>query len=303
MISASLRQLEYFVAAVDTGTVTGAAARCSASQAAVSAGLNDLEAALGMQVLVRRPAKGVALTPGGERMLPIARRMLADAEDLHSLADAEQGRVSGRLRIACTVALSPRVLPTIAEEFARRHPDVRLEFSDGLAAEVQGLVLSGAADVCLLYRRQLLLGLDTRDVCEVHPYAVLPLDHPWANEPDVPLAALEEEQLIIVRAAESSRVMESMIEEVGVSPHAGWAFSNPETVRSMVARGLGYSLFSGKPIGVETFDGRRVAYVRVRDAVEPNRIVLAVQHGQRPTARLDALISLLAEPAVQAAFG
>lgn len=303
MIATSLRQLEYFVSAVDTGTVTGAAQRCSASQAAVSAGLNDLEAALGTQLLVRRPAKGVTLTSGGERMLPIARRMLADAEDLASLAEAEQGQISGRLRIACTVALSPRVLPTIAEEFAVRHPEVRLEFADGLASEVQDLVLSGAADVCLLYRRQLLPGLNTRSVREVHPYAVLPADHPWANEPDVPLAALADEQLIIVRAAASSRVMEAMIEEAGVSPHAGWAFSNPETVRSMVARGLGYSLFSGRPIGVETFDGRRVAYVRVRDEVHPNEIVLAVQHGQRPNARLEALIALLEEPAVQATFG
>lgn len=139
MITASLRQLEYFVAAVDTGTVTGAAQRCSASQAAVSAGLNDLEAALGLQVLVRRPAKGVALTSGGERVLPLARRMLADAADLSAAADEEQGRVSGVLRIACTVALSPRVLPTIAEEFSRRYPQVQLEFADGLATEMQDL--------------------------------------------------------------------------------------------------------------------------------------------------------------------
>lgn len=303
MITASLRQLEYFVAAVDTGTVTGAAQRCSASQAAVSAGLNDLEAALGLQVLVRRPAKGVALTSGGERVLPLARRMLADAADLSAAADEEQGRVSGVLRIACTVALSPRVLPTIAEEFSRRYPQVQLEFADGLATEMQDLVLSGAADACLVYRRQLVAGLQTHSVCAIHPYAVLPADHPYASADDVPLSVLEEEQLIIVRASGSSRVMESMIEEAGVIPHAGWAFSNPETVRSMVARGLGYSIFSGRPIGVETFDGRRVAYVRLRDAVTPNEIVLAVQHGQRPTARLSALISLLDEPATQAAFG
>jgi len=303
MISASLRQLEYFVAAVDSGTVTAAARRCSASQAAVSAALSDLEQGLGMQLLVRRPAKGVALTPGGERVLPIARRMLADAEDLSALAAEEQGQVSGPLRIACTVALSPRVLPAIAEAFALRYPGVELDLDDGLASEMQALVLTGAADVCLLYRRQLVPGLDARPVRVVTPYAVLPEEHPHAQQDDVALADLADEQLILVRPADSSRVIESLIEEAGVTPHSSWSFANPETVRSLVARGLGYSVFSGRPIGTETFDGRRVAYVRVRDAVVPNEIVLAAQRGQRPNARIRALVELLAEPEIQSVFG
>ncbi|WP_308493419.1 LysR family transcriptional regulator [Microbacterium terrisoli] len=303
MNGGTLRQLEYFVAAVETGTVSAAAVRCQASQAAVSAALNDLERALGMQLLVRRPAKGVTVTGGGQSVLPIARRMLADAAELADLAAAEHGEVAGRLRIACTIALSPRVLPLLAALLTVRYPRVELDVTDGLATDVQEWARAGVADACLLYRRQLGEGLDARTVCVVEPYAVLAADHPLADRDDLALEELSGEQLIIVRAAESSRVIEALMEDAGVVPHAGWAFSNPETVRAMVAHGLGYSVFSGRPSGTEAFDGRRVAYVRVRDRVAPNEVVLAVPRGQRPNARLDALWKLLGEPELQAAFG
>ncbi|MFE6997569.1 LysR family transcriptional regulator [Microbacterium sp. NPDC057659] len=303
MIGSTLRQLEYFVAAVDIGTVSGAAAHCRASQAAVSAALNDLERALGMQLLVRRPAKGVTLTGGGRSVLPIARRMLDDAAELAEVAASEHGDVAGPLRIVCTNALSPRVLPLLAATFGARHPRVDLDVSDGLATEVQEQVLTGAADACLLYRRQLGEGLDARTVRVVEPYAVLAADHPLASRDDLALGELAGEQLIIVRAAESSRVIEALMEDAGIEPHPGWSFSNPETVRAMVAHGLGYSVFSGRPVGTEAFDGRRVAYVRVSDEVAPNEVVLAVPRGQRPNARLDALWAMLGEAAVQAAFG
>ncbi|WP_084620715.1 LysR substrate-binding domain-containing protein [Agromyces italicus] len=303
MNGVTLRQLEYFVAAADAGTVSAAAERCSASQAAVSTALGELERSLGLQLLVRRPAKGVVLTRSGERMLPVARRILDDATELVQLAGAEHDEVAGPLRIACTVALSPRLLPSLAAAFSDRHPRVELDLADGLASEVQDLVRTGAADAALLYRRQLSPGFDARTIRSLAPYAVLPEAHPLAGADDVALAELADERLILVQAAGSRGVIEALIEEAGIVPRAGWAFTNPETVRAMVARGLGYSVFSGRPRGTQSFDGRHVAYVRVRDAVKPNDVVLALTHGQRRTARLDALVALLAEPELQEALG
>lgn len=303
MYGVTVRQLEYFVATADAGTVSAAAERCLASQAAVSTALGELERSLGLQLLVRRPAKGAALTRSGERMLAVARRILDDMSELTQLAGAEQDVVAGPLRVACTMALSPRVLPPIAAAFAERHPRVELDLVDGLANEVQRLVHEGTADAALLYRRQLLPGLDARTIRSLAPYAVLAADHPLADADDVALAELADERLILVQPAGSRGVIEMLIEEAGVEPRAGWAFSNPETVRAMVARGLGYSVFSGRPRGTQSFDGHDVAYVRVRDRVKPNDVVLAMPQGQRRTARLDALVALLDEADLQDAFG
>ncbi|MDN5795012.1 MAG: LysR family transcriptional regulator [Intrasporangium sp.] len=303
MIGVTLRQLEYFLAAAETGTVTAAARRCSASQAAVSTGLSELERGLRLQLLVRRTAKGVTLTRSGELVLAIARRILDDVTELEVLAETELDEVAGPLRVGCTHALSPRVLPALAQAFRQQHPLVDLDLFDGLAADVQAMLLRGEIDACLVYRRQLERDLDARTLRTIVPYAVLAADHPLARRDGVSLRELADEPLIQVNPEGSHGVIELLVEEAHVRPRHGWTFSNPETVRSMVARNLGYSVFSGKPASAETFDGGRVAYVRVTDSIAHNDVVLATPHGTRPTARLQALVRLLGSEELQASFG
>ncbi|MGO2139883.1 MAG: LysR family transcriptional regulator [Leucobacter sp.] len=303
MQGATLRQLEYFVAAADTGTLSEAASRCLASQAAVSTALSELERGLGIQLFVRRTAKGVFLTPSGERALPIARRILRDERELAQLADIEANAVAGPLRIACTSALSPRVLPALAAAFASIHPLVQLDLSDGLAADVERMVLTGEADACIMYRRQLAADLDTMLVRKLAPYAVLDTNHPLAQAPQVALADLAHEPLLLVNPEGSRGVIERVLEEAAVTPRLGWSFTNPETVRAMVARGLGYSVFSGRPRSTESFDGGRVVYVPLADEVAPNEVVLATLRGQHPTARMRALREVLADVEVLESMG
>lgn len=303
MLRATLRQLEYFVAAADTGTVSAAAERCLASQAAVSTALSELERGLGLQLFVRRTAKGVRLTPSGERLLPVARRILGDAEELHHLAGAELGEVAGPLRVACTMALSPRILPALAHAFAVHHPKVSLDLVDGLAVPVQEMVLRGEADACLLYRRQLETDLEAALIRPIQPYAVVSAEHPLAAREAISLAELATEPLILVNPEGSRGVIEALFAEAGVAPSPAWAFSNPETVRAMVARGLGYSVFSGRPASVETFDGGKVAYVSISDPITPNDVVIAFPRNQQRTARIDALLGLLHSDEVKQTFG
>ena len=73
----SFRQLEYFVAAGETGSVTRAAQGSHSSQPTVSAAIAKLEASLGVQLFVRHHAQGLSLTPEGRRFLGEARRCCA----------------------------------------------------------------------------------------------------------------------------------------------------------------------------------------------------------------------------------
>ena len=303
MNGATLRQIEYFVAACETGSVSAAADHCRVTQATVSAALSELERSIAVPLLVRTPAKGVELTSAGERVLPVARRMLQDADTLAHLAWEELNEVAGPLRIACTVALSPRALPVIAHAFNERYPGVDLQLFDGLSSEVQRMLADRTVDCALLYTRQVTGSFETRPVRRVHPYAVLPADHRFAQAPQVALADLSAERLIVVQPSGSGDVIQHLLHEAGITPNVGWSFVNPETVRAMVARGLGYSVFSGKPKGTVTFDGRSVTYVPISDLVAPNEVALAYPQGHHENARLRALEQLLAEPETQRAFG
>jgi len=94
----TLRQLEYFVAVAETGTVTAAAAKVHLSQSAMSTALADLERLLAVQLVLRHHARGITLTAAGSRLLVEARQLLRQADELQSLATHLGGEVTGRLR-------------------------------------------------------------------------------------------------------------------------------------------------------------------------------------------------------------
>ena len=72
----TMNQLAAFVAVAEAGTISGAAERLHVSPSALSAAVTELERALQTQLLHRRKAKGVSLSPAGEVVLPRARHLL-----------------------------------------------------------------------------------------------------------------------------------------------------------------------------------------------------------------------------------
>src|SRR5437899_2812892 len=81
----TLRQLECFLAVAESGTIAGAAATLHSSESAVADAVSGLERALRSTLFQRQRARGVTLTSDGLAVLPAARRLLRDAEDVTSV--------------------------------------------------------------------------------------------------------------------------------------------------------------------------------------------------------------------------
>ncbi|MVA82751.1 LysR family transcriptional regulator [Agrobacterium vitis] len=113
----TLRQLQYFVAVAEKGTVSGAAQAMSISQSSITEAIKDLESDLGVSMFDRHP-RGLAITHNGHQFLRHATNILASVSDARrSLAikdDAMTGQLSGgqRQRVALARALvnKPKVL-------------------------------------------------------------------------------------------------------------------------------------------------------------------------------------------------
>ncbi len=151
MAQYTLRQLEYFVAVAEAGSVTGAASRVHLSQSAMSTALADLERALDVQLLVRHHARGVTLTPAGEQLLVASRRLLTQAADLQAEAQDLGSALTGPLILGCFGVLAPYVLPELLATSAQRYPGLRLEtFEEDLDDLADG-VLSGRFELGLSY--------------------------------------------------------------------------------------------------------------------------------------------------------
>jgi DNA-binding transcriptional LysR family regulator len=148
-MTVSLRQLEYFVAVVDDGSFTTAAARLHVSQPGLSHQIQALERQLGGPLL-ERLSRGVRLTPAGRTALPHARASLAHAERARTAALRASGVDAGELHVGTLFSISVGVLPAALRAWRARYPDVQVRLIEfRRSSDLIAAMEAGQADVAV----------------------------------------------------------------------------------------------------------------------------------------------------------
>lgn len=284
----SLRQLAYFVAAADLGTMTEAARRSHVSQSAVSLALGDLERTLGVQLVLRHKARGLTLTPAGRHVLVDARRLLNQAGELESTARSLGVDLGGRLTIGCYLTLAPFLLPRILDEFYTAQPGVELDFVEGTHTDLQRQLLDGSSEIALLFDLDPMPGIEYVTLYETRPHVLLAASHPLASQSAIQLADLVDEPAIMLDVPESIQYLNDAFAHIAASPHIQHRTISFEMVRSLVARNLGYSLLFQQPIVNVSYEGKPVVTLPIADHRNPIPVVLARPQHARPTRRAEA---------------
>ncbi|MFY4722670.1 LysR family transcriptional regulator [Streptomyces sp. LaBMicrA B280] len=284
----SLRRLHAFVACAEAGTMTGAARRLFVSQGAVSVAIAQLERQIGVQLLLRSKAKGLTLTDAGRRLLPDARALLARADELQAGMRDLGHAPSGRLVIGCFTTIAPFLLPRVLEEFQATHPRVTLDFVEGSLTDLQQRLLEGECEVAVLYGVDIQAGIDYDTLYPTEPYVLLPAAHPLAEKGEIRLADLADHDMIALDVPPSLRYFNEVLSSAGVSPRIRHRTESFEMVRSLVARGVGYSLLIQRPSADVSYEGRGLVIRRIQDEVRPLDVVLARPAGVRLTGRAAA---------------
>ncbi|MGA4838341.1 LysR family transcriptional regulator [Streptomyces sp. G45] len=143
------QQLLYFVAVAETRHFTRAAERVHVSQPSLSQQVRALERELGAELFSR--ARGnITLTDAGEALLPLARRILADADtariEVQELAQLRRGRV----RLGATPSLCTGLLPQVLRAFHDQHPGIQLLIEEGGSHDLVRHLARGALDLALV---------------------------------------------------------------------------------------------------------------------------------------------------------
>ncbi len=288
----TLRQLEYFLAVADTGTISAAAEQLHVSPTAVASALTALEAALETQLVVRRKAYGATLTPAGHFVVDHARRIVGESLELQLSARDRGGELRGPLSLGCYSTLAPSLIPPLLTGFTERHPRVELDFVAGSQRPLEQGLLGGTLDLALLYAMDLSDGLATCELFQAPVYALLHPDHPLARRATVSLTDLAEDPVVFLDVHPSGEHSMSVFHEVGVEPRIRYRTPDFELTRSLVGRGLGYALLVQRPPRPVTFEGLRVVEKRLSPATKPARVVMAWADGVRLTRRAQALLDL-----------
>lgn len=146
----TLQQFAYLVALADSRSFTRAADAMGVAQPTLSRQLRVLEDELGAPLVQRGGRDGISLTAAGEVVLPLARRMLADAESARTGVAELIGLRRGRLRVGATPSLCIGVLADVLRVFHERYPDLRLELVESGSQPLVRSLVRGELDVALV---------------------------------------------------------------------------------------------------------------------------------------------------------
>ncbi|MFE0189982.1 LysR family transcriptional regulator [Streptomyces sp. NPDC058989] len=237
-MTVNLAQLRAFLAVVDAGGFSAAAAELGLSQSAVSHAVASLERELTAPLLVR--ASPVRTTALGERVLPHARIALSAARSVEQIAADADETMTGTVRLASTPTVCQGLVPGLLRHWREDQPRITVRVFEGDSAEVATWLEEGTADAAVLIDPPPGPGIQLA----MDGYrALLPRDHPLADEPAVDIRDLEDDQFLISPNGCEARIRT-------IHSLAGLRFTPAHRVRdlatliSMVQAGIGVTVLS-----------------------------------------------------------
>jgi LysR family transcriptional regulator, transcription activator of glutamate synthase operon len=271
-----LRQLRYLDAVARRRSFTQAALDLHIAQSALSQQIGRLERELGVELL-RRTTRRVEVTEAGELVLARARRALAEVDCLRADLDALQGLVRGTLRLGGVPPIGPVHPAALIADFSRAHPGVAITVREDVAFRLLGLLRDGDLDlVFALVDPSAFEEVDGVRLVDEELVFIAHLDHPLARARRVRLEQLAGEGLVVYGAGSALRDAQlARVPEGRIVAEA----NELETVRELVARGLGVALM---PRTVVAAHGDRLA-IRPLSPSQALPVSLVWRAGERPT--------------------
>src|SRR5579883_2543205 len=181
------RQLRYLCALADHLHFGRAAAACAVTQSTLSAGIQELEAML-----------GVTLTPLGRELALRARQLLRDSEDMVALARSLGEPLAGELRLGVIPTIGPYLLPPALPLIRARHPRLRLYLREEPTAELIEGLEAGRLDCILIALPYEIGDLARMPIGKDDLFLVCPASHPLAAAAAVPPGSLAEAAMLLL---------------------------------------------------------------------------------------------------------
>lgn len=268
MLRYTFRQLEYFVAVGETGSIARASERINVSSPSIS----QLEQEFGLPLFVRQHAQGLSLTQAGREMLEQARLVLREARALMDIAGDIAGSVRGPLSVGCLLTFAQLVLPMLRKGFKADYPEVRLRQYEMNQVELFSALRRSEIDVALTYDLDLPADLQFTGLVRLPPIALMGLDHPLANEAEVTIEQLRDHPMVLLDLPLSSDYFLSLFGGIGEKPVIAERTRDMAVMRSMVGNDFGYSIVNVRPLSDMSPDGNPVRCVPIAGKVRALRM-------------------------------
>ncbi|CAN7560750.1 LysR family transcriptional regulator [Rhizobium ruizarguesonis] len=255
----TLRQVQYFVAVAEQGSVTRAAQNLSISQSSVTEALKELETDLGVELFERHP-RGLTITHNGHQFLRHATKILASVSDARTSFSGQQSALSGTLNIGVTSLVAGYVLSDLLARYRRACPGIEVSAIEDNGGYLEHLLVGGELDVAVMVISNLRDRMALQaEILETSPYRLwLPMGHPLVSADIISVADIAREPLIMLTVDEIEENTGKLLSALGARPHVAFRTRSVEAVRSLVATGAGVALLPDLVYRPWSLEGDRI---------------------------------------------
>lgn len=285
----TLRQLRFLTAVAETLNFSRAAEICFVTQPTLSAGIKELEERLGVQ-LIERTRRSVMLTPLGEEIAARARRLLLDAAEIETLAQAHRNPFEGDLKLGSIPTIGPyllpRALPAIRSAFPKLRVYLREEMTESL---IEGLA-AGRLDLVLIALPFETGALEILPLFEDGYQLASPSGWPTPRGAE---ALTQSGQLMLLEKGHclQRHALEAYPGRISAAEDS-FAATSLTTLIAMVSEGLGITLLPNLAVEAGVVGTEQVQLTPLPDAC-PRHVVLAWRPGSARSELFSKLGALL----------
>lgn len=235
-------RLAQFAAVARHEHMTRAAQQLGMPQSTLSRAVARLEADLGVALFARQ-GRALRLTRAGTTFRRAAERALAEVELSAESVRLDADPASGRVSFGFLHTLGPETVPALLRAFRTDHPRVRFQLVQTHGEAMVERLRAGRLDLCLTSPLPEEPGLVVRRLDEQRLRLVVPAGHRLATRKRVRLAEAAAEPFVTLEAGYGlRRITDALCAEAGFTPRVTFEGEEAETLRGLVAAGLGVAL-------------------------------------------------------------
>ncbi|CAD5375899.1 Hydrogen peroxide-inducible genes activator [Pseudomonas sp. OF001] len=242
----TLTELRYIVTLAQEQHFGRAAERCHVSQPTLSVGVKKLEDELGV-LIFERSKSAVRLTPVGEGIVAQAQKVLEQAQGIRELAQAGKNQLAAPLKVGAIYTVGPYLFPHLIPQLHKIAPDMPLYIEENFTHVLRDKLRTGELDAIIIALPFQEADVLTKPLYDEPFYVVMPAEHPWTARASIDAEMLNDKSLLLLGEGHCFR--DQVLEACPTTrkgseahPHTTVESSSLETIRHMVASGLGVSV-------------------------------------------------------------
>lgn len=260
----NIRELQYLVTLADLRHFGHAAEACFVSQPTLSTQIKKLEDELGVQLVERAP-RHIMLTEAGIEIVERARAVLRDVEQIKAVARRTRDPQAGTIRLGVFPTLGPYLLPHVVPTINAKYPKLELLLIEDKTEQLLQMLRDGAIDAALLALPVVDEQLHVEPLFEEPFVVAMPDGHPLSKRRTVSMDQLADHTMLLLEDGHCLRDQAlDVCQMASANEKAGFRATSLETLRQMVAAGVGITLLPTLAIKPPVATGQGISIRKFR---------------------------------------